>query len=60
MGSEPPNPDEAAIAEFHRAARKRKALVFARTIVIGIGLIAAGLWMIWNALRLGSGKINDV
>lgn len=90
------NPDESAIAEFHRAARRRKAVVFAvaglvalvggigaivlsviaggeidtvtrtgpryeaRTILLGIALVAAGGWMCWNAFRLGSGRINDV
>jgi len=35
-----PNPDEAAIAEFHRAARRRKALIFA---IAGVVAIAGGI-----------------
>jgi hypothetical protein len=39
-----PNPDEAAIAEFHRAARRRKAWIFAIAgIVALLGGIAAVL-----------------
>ena len=42
--AEEPNPDEAAIAEFHRAARKRKAVIFAIAGVVAIvGGIAAVL-----------------
>lgn len=37
-----PNPDDAAIAEFHRAARKRKAWIFAIAGVVAfIGGLAA-------------------
>lgn len=94
--AEGPNPDEAAIAEFHRAARKRKAVIFAvagivallggigaivlsiiaggeidtvtrtgpryeaRTILLGVALVAAGGWMCFTSYRIGSGKIDDI
>ena len=35
-----PNPDDAAIAEFHRAARRRKAVIFA---VAGVVAFFGGL-----------------
>ena len=94
--AEQPNPDEEAIAEFHRAARRRKAVIFAiagvvallgglgaivlsiiagseidtvtrsgpryeaRTILLGIALVAAGGWMCFTSYRIGSGKIDDI
>jgi hypothetical protein len=50
-----PNPDDAAIAEFHRAARKRKALIFA---VAGIVALLGGVGAIVLSIIAG-GQVPD-
>ena len=46
-----PNPDEAAIAEFHRAARRRKAVIFA---VAGVVALLGGLGAIVLSIIAGN------
>ena len=46
-----PNPDEAAIAEFHRAARRRKAVIFA---IAGVVALLGGLGAIVLSLIAGN------
>ena len=55
-----PNPDDAAIAEFHRAARKRKALIFAIAGVVAFfgGLAAVVISFMAEDVSGGGGRFE--
>ena len=55
-----PNPDDAAIAEFHRAARRRKAIIFAVAGVVAFfgGLAAVVLSFMAEDAAGGGGRIE--